>query len=515
MNKLKRYIEKMLLDITIENNNIFINDKGYKILDSDEIYFDSDFEWIPKLKYNEEFDGWIYFFMGRWYINEDNKKDFELKELKNIGKAKETIPTENFLGVHSGYEILNGVGIYEDWIKKAKFLGVKNLGIVEKHTLSGVMDFQTQCKKADIKPIFGMTISIINKNGNDFLIKCYAKDFIGWQSLLKFNKVIQVDEQVHIKQSFFENNRKGLVVIMDPKTMNFEDALTCTNLYQLDTVIFSSEDKDEEYILNLEKFIKSDLEPVLLTDAYYIEKDDWHSREVLWGIAKAYDDKSKNQYFKSHGQYAKELIKMFTSSDKSWVELFGTAKNNLQEIVEKCNFEYDTTSRHLPKYKMTKEESENFSTNEELFLFRLKEGLEKVDLKDKQKYIDRLKIEIDVLKKGDVIDYFLILYDIIQFAKKEDILTGIARGSAGGSLVAYLLGIIYINPIDFNLLFERFLNEGRMGVVIECDAYEIEMEDDSKYILNEKSLIRVIRNNEELPIFIEDLEKGDDIIKIF
>ena len=515
MKKLKRYIEKMLLDITIENNILFIGDKGYKILDSDKIYFDNDFEWLPKLKHNEKLHGWVYFFMGRWYIHEDDGSDVSLNELKNIGKAVSKIPTENFIGIHSGYEILNGVGVYEDWIKKAKFLGVKNLGIVEKHTLSGVMDFQSQCKKADIKPIFGMTISIINEDGNDFLIKCYAKDFVGWQSLLKFNKIIQVNEQVHIEQDFFENNRKGLITIMDPKTMSFEDIIPKTSLYQLDTVIFSSEDKDIEYINNLEKFIKSDLEPVLLTDAYYIEKDDWHSREVLWGIAKAYDDKSKNQYFKSHGQYAKELIKMFSPSDKSWVSLFGRAKDNLQEIVDNCNFEYDTTSRHLPKYKMTKEESEKFSTNEELFLFRIKEGLAKVKLEDKQKYIDRLKIEIDVLKKGDVIDYFLILYDIIQFAKREDILTGVARGSAGGSLVSYLLGITYINPIDFNLLFERFLNEGRIGAIVECDAYEIELDDDSKHILNEKSLVRVIRNNEELPIFIEDLEEGDEVIKIF
>ena len=134
---------------------------------------------------------------------------------------------------------------------------------------------------------------------------------------------------------------------------------------------------------------------------------------------------------------------------------------NEQEIVDNCNFQIDTSKRHLTKYKMTKEESEQFETNEDLFWYLIEKGLsEKITDTDIDKYIDRVQLEYDVIKEGDVLDYFLITRDIINWAKANDILTGIGRGSAGGSIISYLLGIIHINPLKFDLLFERFLNVG-------------------------------------------------------
>ena len=92
-------------------------------------------------------------------------------------------------------------------------------------------------------------------------------------------------------------------------------------------------------------------------------------------------------------------------------------------------------------------------------------------------------------------------------------LTGIGRGSAGGSLVSYLLGIIQINPMEFDLLFERFLNIGRMGEFRECDAFEIET-DQGIIKLNEGSLIKIVRNEKETVIFVEQLLEGDEIINL-
>ena len=108
-------------------------------------------------------------------------------------------------------------------------------------------------------------------------------------------------------------------------------------------------------------------------------------------------------------------------------------------------------------------------------------------------------------------DYFLLTRDIANFAKSNGVLLGLARGSAGGCLVSYLLDITEIDPLEYGLIFERFLNKGRMGAWTECEAYEIET-DDGKIKLNEKSLLKVIRNQKEINIFVESLQEGDEII---
>ena len=116
------------------------------------------------------------------------------------------------------------------------------------------------------------------------------------------------------------------------------------------------------------------------------------------------------------------------------------------------------------------------------------------------------------MRKGDTIDYFLTNRDIVVNNNKKGILTGIGRGSAGGCLIAYLLGIIHVDPIDRNLIFERFLNEGRMGELKECKAFLIET-DGGNVKLNEKSVLNIIRNGVKMNVMVEDLVDGDDILK--
>ena len=162
---------------------------------------------------------------------------------------------------------------------------------------------------------------------------------------------------------------------------------------------------------------------------------------------------------------------------------------------------------------MTEEESQEFETNGDLFIKLCTDGFKKKNVKDPEKYIERLKIEIGVLKMGDVVDYFLILNDIVRHAVSQKMLTGIGRGSAGGSLVAYLLGITHIDPLEFDLLFERFLNSGRMGRFEERPSYIYEGEDGKTIELSEGEVARIIRNGVERIVYCEDVVAGDEIIK--
>lgn len=513
INKLNEYCKKMLLQYEIDGDILEVNGKYYKIITDDTlILFDEDFEFNPFIE-SEDVDGWVYEFGGRWYTQEVGA-EVTMDELCYIGKAEQKIPTKSFLGMRSGYEIMNGMGLYKDWVKKAKFLGVEALGVCERKTLSGALEFQKECQKGGIKSIIGLTIPVKESDVVD--IKVYAKNFQGWLNLLKFNTKLNVEQEHYIEVDFLIENLNDLFLVVDPKAMSFayeSKILDNADFYQLDTVRFLNEDRDKEYLDNLEEFMLSDMEPISICDAFYLEQGDYLTREAMWAVAKAFDDKTDNQYFKNRDQYARELISMFDGSTKVWIKLFKKATENENSLVEQCNFIYDTDTRHLPKYEMTKAEKKQFSTNEELFLHLIKKGFAEKKFKEPQKYIDRLKKEIEVLKMGDVIDYFLGLYDIIRFSREQGFLVGIGRGSAGGSLVAYLLGIIQLNPLEFDLLFERFLNSGRMGEFQDRPAFVIELEDGNKIELVEGSLVRIERNGEEKVIFIDELKENDNLLR--
>lgn len=517
--KLEQYCKIMLLDYEIDEDFLSINNKTYQIVQDDKRrLFDEDLEFIqePLIEEDLDIDGFVFEFGGRWYLQDIDVDEAQLNELKYIGEARQKTPTDYFLGVRSSYELMNGIGLHKEWIQKAKFLGVKALGCCEKKSLSGVLSFQNECINNDIKPIIGMTIPV--KGIDTYEIKLYVKNFQGWQNLLKFNKILNVDESHHIEESYLIKNSDNLFIVADPKSMDYEkisiEVSKKIDFYQLDTVRFLNEERDAEYLDNLKKWILNNqgYKPISITDAFYLEQGDYLTREVLWSIGKAFDDKTNNQFFKTKTEYASELINLFEKGNKSFVNLFHQSIESEKVLVDGCNFVYDTQTRHLPKYIMTEEEREKFGSNQELFLHLIKQGFKERNISGK-KYIDRVKAEIEVLNMGDVIDYFLSLYDIVKWSKEKGFLTGIGRGSAGGSLVAYLLGIIQINPLDFDLIFERFLNSGRMGAWQDKPLYIFEDSKGNVIELAEGDIARVIRNGKEISIYCHDIIEGDEIIK--
>ena len=515
--RLAKYLKSKLIKFEIFDERYLVlgeddDEKEFLIVSESAMIMDENMIFLPVS--DTEVDGFVYSFCGRFYLQDYEEEQTQMIELINYGKAVQNLPIKSFLGIHSGYELLNGSGSYSNWIKKAKFLGINTLGICEKHTLSGALVFQNECQQNGIKSIVGMTIQIQGKELFD--IKVYAINFQGWLNLLKFNSKINVDKETSIELEYLIANRLGLYIVADPKEVDFNEVELFENhidFYQLDTTVFLNEDKDTWFINNVEKFLESGLKPISINDAYYLEKEDYVARETLWKIGKIFGDRTNNQYFKNSDQYAKELILMFDSEDKSWISLYKEAIANEKFLVENCNFIYDTGTRHLPAYEMSKEESKNHDTNEELFIHLCTKGLKNKGLSNESEYIQRLKDEIVILKRGDVIDYFLILHDIVNYAVSQEMLTGIGRGSAGGSLVAYLLGIIHVDPLEFDLLFERFLNSGRMGYFEDRPNFTYEGENGERIELAEGELARVIRNNKERIVYCEDVKIGDRIIK--
>ena len=247
-------------------------------------------------------NNYIYKF-GRLYytLRKGNESKVKLKLLKYIGKVDSDLPTESFLGVRGPFELLNGTGDYGDWCRKANFFGVSILGICEKNTLAGVLKFQLECQKHGLKPVIGETVTVFNQK-KDLLydVKVYVVDETGWMNLLSINKEINVDNNVRIDEGKFLSLREGLIIVIDPKSLQFKDVPKelMNTYYQLDSVKFDSNERDRVYLLNLQEYFSSSMLPTNICDAYYLDQEYFYLKKALNSSAGISNDFSKNQYFK-------------------------------------------------------------------------------------------------------------------------------------------------------------------------------------------------------------------------
>jgi DNA polymerase-3 subunit alpha len=390
-----RILYNVLDDSTIE-----IGGKDYQIIkEHDGLIIDSKFRFIC----DKSQENAIFNFGGNLYYCEfDN---FQLNELRYIGENDYLMDDYAFLGVHGGMEILSGSREYSDWVKKANFLGIKNLAICEKDTLAGVMKFQIECNNKGIKPIIGMQVTVLDEDEEIHLLNLYTVNDDGWKNLLSINKIINVDNiGKPIKNSQLEDCMLGLVAI-----------------YNVDSISY------KQY--------------------------------------KKYDRHSKN-FAISYLKYSNEdLFLHYDEKTKDIPHLVLYSIENTNKLSDLCNFNVSQNGRNLPRYKMNQNEIDEFGIDgsEDLFWSLVQKGIaNKVPTDKQEEYMDRVATEWEVIEYGDVMDYFLILWDIIKWARSKGILVGDGRGSAAGSLVSYLMDITRVDPIEYNLLFERFLNRGRV-----------------------------------------------------
>lgn len=474
LNELEEYLSSNTIQYSLdkENYTVFFEGKSYEVFEPNEdgYFFSEDFRWDCE---RTEEDGYIFRLGGVWYtLDKGKENEPKLNRVKWRGQSEMAGLSTNFLGVHGSFELLNGTGLYPDWVKKAKFLGIERLGIVEKATLAGALKFQNACKAEGIVPVFGLEVPVKDeKKDIVYTYKVYAKNEKGWQHLLALNKVLNCgDSGKFASPKDMSEHVSDVYIVFDPKTIQFEDVpillKSKSNVFwQADTVEYTKNDRDTSYLMNFESFYKSKMKPVAICDAYYIEPEYAILREVVNKIDGKVNYKSGNQYFKDEATYMEELLSLFGDSEKG-EEFYMIARSNADMIAESCNFEIPTDTRHLPRYEMTKEEKKKYTSNEDMFDSLIYEGLEnKPELLEdysEDVLVERIERESDVIKYGQVVDYFLILRDIVNWCKKNNILLGGGRGSSSGSLISYLFGLVNTNPLHFGLIFERFLNKGRV-----------------------------------------------------
>lgn len=369
------------------------------------------------------------------------------------------------LQVRSCYSLLSSTLTINKMIEMALKYEYEYLAICDFEVMHGIMPFYKTCQKYQIKPLYAMELKALYRDNNIGFIMI-AKNNNGLMDLMKLSTFIKTsDEMMTIEHlAAYSSN---CVVILHAYDNDLEKIIA-QNFDELNILLdFLKECFSSLYAsicnndiglmqrinLNYKRLLQSKkIKTVAISSCFYEYKQDEYAYNILQAIK--YQtfiddkklDKKWNRYFYSQA----EMSELYDEEDLQASD----------EIAKLCSFELNLAKVHLPRYH------NRYQVSSEIFLKELcQKGLAK-RLKNliPNNYIKRLTYELDIIIKMGFQDYFLIVYDYIRYAKSKDIYVGAGRGSAAGSLVAYCLGITNVDPIKYNLLFERFLNPERISM---------------------------------------------------
>lgn len=509
------------------------------------------FNSIENIHYLLEDDiAYIVFPFGcRWFFVDIRKglKDVQFQILRYVGDSPNFEHECEFypLGIHSGYELLNGSGLLKDWCSKVKFLGYKGLSVADKNTMAASLDLQQSASEKGLQYCFGYSLTI--NVGNDKVgAKIYSATQQGFRNMLRIQKIIGVDNVDTKEISLIDllNLAKGNVLVFDKWSGNwlsenkgmlqdFVDAFDGWVYFQVDTSEYKADRIDAAllqslksyfdnfYLGNLEYYLN--IRPILIQDVYYLDKEDWRTKIILNKIdTGAAHEQSQKQYLKTIDEIYDEFRALF--SDRFDDDVFYDMCESTADIMENAAASYDLSDNYAPKYDMTDEEKAKYGNTLNMFRQLIEEGFRKlVPEGEEEIYRQRVEYERYVIESTDNVDYFLIQRDELNWAQENGILTGIGRGSAGGCLLLYLMGITFIDPLKYDLIFERFLLPERAGLgpmdvtmiqpFIESEEYvELELGNGQVLKFDKDAEFIVNRNGEKIKVYADELQTEDDII---
>lgn len=390
------------------------------------------------------------------------------------------------LHVHSEYSLLDGMCRIKDLPKRAKELGMKAIALTDHGVMFGAVSFFEECQKEGIKAIIGCEMYVAPKSRFDkeanfdnkysHLI-LLVKNNEGYQNLIKlvssgFTEGFYSKPRIDI--DILKEHSKGLIclsaclagevnrAILDGDMEKAEEiALWYKDVFGEDYYLEIQNNGLPEQVLANQKLIelsrKLDIPLVATNDAHYLKKEDSYIHEILLcmqtGKKITDDDRMRFETNEFYIKSPEEMIDYFESVPD--------AIENTTKIADKCNFEFEFGVTKLPNYDVPSE----FKSHEEYLRKLCDDGLkERYGENPSQEIIDRINYEFSVISKMGYIDYYLIVWDFIHYAKTTGIPVGPGRGSGAGSIIAYIIGITDIDPIKYNLLFERFLNPERVSM---------------------------------------------------
>ncbi len=394
---------------------------------------------------------------------------------------------ENFvhLHCHSEYSLLDGAARVKKLVERAAELKMPAIAITDHGTMFGVMEFYRAALKAGIKPLLGCEVYVAprsrlqkeaRKDDSQYHLVLLAENNTGYCNLMRLVSAGYLEGfyyKPRVDRELLEECSEGLIalsaclagevptlILSGQVEKAYEAARYYRDLFGSGNFFLELHDHGlpEQKLVNkvLVELAKAEGIPLVASnDVHYLSRSDAEVHDVLICIQTGKTvDETDRMKFDSQEFYLKTAQEMAACFPE-----YPEAISNSLLIAERCNVERDFTQRHLPEYNLPEGVDVDIYLRERCY-----EGVRKRYPLVTPEIEERLEYELRVIQQMDYSNYFLIVWDLIEYAKREKVIVGPGRGSAAGSLVAYCLGITNIEPLQYGLLFERFLNPERISM---------------------------------------------------
>ncbi len=395
------------------------------------------------------------------------------------------------LHLHSEYSLVDGIIRLATLVNQVSKMAMPAVAITDQSNLFAMVKFYRACQAKGIKPIIGLDAWLRNEKDSEqpYRIILLCKNMIGYRNLTHLISQSYLKGQHRgipmIEREWISDHSEGLIAIGNSRESDIARAIlankesvaknyldywqkTFPNSFYLE-LCHTGRNQELEYFDAAVQFaIKTKTAVIATNDVRFMQASDFESHEVRVCICegRALDDnrRSKNYSEQQYLRSAEEMQQLFAEIPQ--------ALANTVEIAKRCNLTLELDKNYLPKFPVPKSQTESEYLRQESFIGLEKryQQFEKQNYKiedqgsSKQEYKERLEFELDVIEQMGFPGYFLIVSDFISWAKNNKIPVGPGRGSGAGSLVAYALGITDLDPIRYELLFERFLNPERVSM---------------------------------------------------
>ncbi len=400
------------------------------------------------------------------------------------------------LQIHSSYTMMESTIELEALVKEAKQAGMTSLALTDHEVLFGAYRFYQLCQEYGIKPVIGMTADVYVASENRPLrFILLAKNKAGYEELVSLsNQVMGKNQPIRLEDLARCSN---VFFILSVYNTFLEELAFLQEYDTIQKLIQTADQQLNHMYMNVQPFVQHERlnqwiydvssqlgdRMVATVDVRYLKEQDQVGYEALLAM--------KRQASLSSIKQKKSGAHHFIQADQlpePFVEQFPEAIHRTTELADACSVEFPKQWFHLPTFS---DESDRPSMEilRELCEKQLNRKCKADQLDEAKK---RLEVELSVIERMDFADYFLIVWDFMRYAHKQNILTGPGRGSAAGSLVAFLLGITKVNPLDYDLLFERFLNPERKSMPdIDIDFSDYRRDEMIQYVKNKYGQHRV------------------------
>jgi len=400
------------------------------------------------------------------------------------------------LHAHSSYSQLDGASKISEYVARVKELGMPSAGISDHGNLSGIIDFYKECKKQEVRPVLGIEAYFTDNRflregvkqedangeitGSDkryYHLSVYAENNEGYHNLLKLSSDSYLNGFYHKARADYSSlaqYSKGLIVgsgclggpVLQPllngnflaaldTAQRLQDIVGKDNFFiELMNHGLPEQKKTNPLLLDIAKRIGA--QAYASQDSHYTHKHDAPAHEILLCCSTGSQLSDPKRFHFHNDEYylksSEEMRTIFADNEE--------VCDNTLVIAERCNVDIDFDSLHLPQFPVP----EGFKDDVEYLVHLVVKGIQEKFPNASEEVWERAEYELGVFQSMGVSSYMLIIWDIIEFAKREGMFISPGRGSVAGCFVAYLLGITKVDPLKYGLIFERFLNPSRIAL---------------------------------------------------